>query len=98
MLENITPVVLTYNEAPNIGRTLDALGWARAVVVLDSGSTDKTKEIVSSYANAQWFERAFDNHQAQWQYRMPRAAIDAKDPLALENVMEITPAFKNELK
>jgi hypothetical protein len=29
MLEQITPLILTYNEAPNIGRTLERLRWAR---------------------------------------------------------------------
>ncbi len=28
-LDDITPVILTFNEAPNIGRTLERLSWAR---------------------------------------------------------------------
>ena len=40
MLENITPVVLTYNEEPNIVRTFSRLCWANDVVVVDSGSSD----------------------------------------------------------
>jgi glycosyltransferase involved in cell wall biosynthesis len=97
MLDKITPVVLTYNEASNIGRTLDALRWAGTVIVLDSGSTDKTKEIVSTYANAQWFEKAFDSHQAQWEYAIRQTGIDTEYVLALDADMEITPAFKDEL-
>lgn len=41
-LEQITPLILTWNEAPNIGRTLSRLAWAREIVVIDSGSTDNT--------------------------------------------------------
>jgi glycosyltransferase involved in cell wall biosynthesis len=97
MLETITPVVLTCNEEPNIGRTLDALRWARTVVVLDSGSTDKTKEIVGGYENVQWFERAFDNHQAQWDYAIRQTGIDTEYVLALDADMEVSPAFRDEL-
>ena len=34
MLEQITPVLLTHNEAPNLPRTLAALAWARENVRL----------------------------------------------------------------
>jgi glycosyltransferase involved in cell wall biosynthesis len=47
--EQITPLILTYNEAPNIRRTLDKLLWARRIVVIDSGSTDGTLEMLRSY-------------------------------------------------
>jgi len=97
MLQNITPVVLTYNEAANIGRTLDALSWAGTVVVLDSGSTDETKEIAGAYENVEWFERAFDNHQSQWEYAIRQTSIDTEYVLALDADMEVTPAFKDEL-
>ena len=45
MLQEITPVLLTYNEAPNLARTLSMLGWAKDVVVVDSGSDDETLAI-----------------------------------------------------
>ena len=32
-LDQITVLILTYNEAPNIGRALDRLTWARDIVV-----------------------------------------------------------------
>ena len=38
MLDQITPLILTYNEAPNIARTLANLIWARDIVVVDSFS------------------------------------------------------------
>lgn len=49
MLEKITPLVLTYNEAPNIKRTLQQLTWAKIIVVVDSYSTDETLEILKSH-------------------------------------------------
>jgi len=29
LIEEITPLIITHDEAPNIGRTLDKLRWAR---------------------------------------------------------------------
>jgi hypothetical protein len=41
MLEQVTPLILTYNEAPNINRTLQHLNWAKRIVVIDSFSDDE---------------------------------------------------------
>ncbi len=54
-LETITPLILTFNESPNIDRTLKQLFWAQTVVVLDSFSTDETLEILHSYPQVKVF-------------------------------------------
>ena len=68
MLEHITPLILTYNEAVNIERTLERLTWAKKIIVIDSYSTDTTLEILDSYAQVQVFKREFDTHGKQWNY------------------------------
>jgi glycosyltransferase involved in cell wall biosynthesis len=68
MLKNITPLILTYNEAPNIGRTLDKLTWADRIVIIDSFSNDETLEIISQYPRTEVFQREFDTHTLQWNY------------------------------
>lgn len=50
MLPDITPLILTFNEAPNIGRVLERLTWAKRIVVLDSFSTEETLDIVKSFS------------------------------------------------
>ena len=44
MIDRITPVILTFNESPNIARTLGKLAWAGDVIVVDSHSDDDTLE------------------------------------------------------
>jgi glycosyltransferase involved in cell wall biosynthesis len=75
MLDQITPVILTWNEAPNIGRNLDRLRWARDIVVVDSGSDDETAAIVAGYPNVRWFTRPFDSHERQWTYAVQETGI-----------------------
>jgi glycosyltransferase involved in cell wall biosynthesis len=93
----ITPVVLTFDEEPNIERTLLALTWAGRVVVVDSGSTDRTRDIAKSFSNVEWFERPFDTHGKQWAYAVQETGIDNM-ALALDADMEVTRKFLNELE
>jgi len=67
-LAHITPLVLTWNEEANIGRTLRRLDWAPRVVVIDSGSQDRTSEICREFPNVEIFVRPFDTHANQWNF------------------------------
>lgn len=75
MLDQITPVILTYNEAPNIGRNLERLRWAREVVVVDSGSEDDTAAIVARFPNTRLVVRPFDTHARQWTHAVQETGI-----------------------
>ena len=55
----ITPLILTYNEAPNIGRNLDRLRWAKRIVVIDSFSTDETLDIIAQFPQVEVYQRKF---------------------------------------
>jgi glycosyltransferase involved in cell wall biosynthesis len=68
MIEAITPLIITYNEAPNIARTLDRLGWAKRIVVVDSGSTDNTLQIMRTYPQVEVVHRDFDDCANQWNF------------------------------
>lgn len=84
MLDRITPIVLTFDEAANISRVLDRLSWANDVVVVDSGSSDDTLSIVSRYANARVLSRAFDNHANQRNFALREAGIRTEWVLSLD--------------
>jgi glycosyltransferase involved in cell wall biosynthesis len=74
MIEDITPLVITYNEAANIARTLNRLVWASRIVVVDSGSTDETLEIVRSYPQAEIIHRPFDDLASQCNFGIAQVA------------------------
>lgn len=68
MLDQITPLILTRDEEPNLARTLGQLTWAREVVVVDSFSTDATVAIAGTFPNVRVVQRAFDEHALQWSF------------------------------
>lgn len=84
MFEQITPLILTYNEAPNIGRTLERLTWARDIVVVDSFSNDETLEIASSFSQVRVFQRPFDCLRNQWEFGLRETGISTPWVLALD--------------
>lgn len=84
MLENITPLILTYDEAPNIARTLEQLRWARDIVIVDSFSGDDTIEIVSSFPQVRVYQREFDSHEKQWNFGLKETAINSEWVLAVD--------------
>jgi glycosyltransferase involved in cell wall biosynthesis len=63
--EQVTPLVITYDEAANIERTLAALRWARRIVVVDSGSTDGTLETLARHPQVDVHHRRFDDFASQ---------------------------------
>jgi glycosyltransferase involved in cell wall biosynthesis len=95
MLEEITPLILTYNEAPNIKRTLEKLTWAKRIVVIDSYSTDETLEIMPYYPQVELFQRKFDSFAIQCNYGLQKItsewilSLDADYVLTDELIDEI---------
>jgi glycosyltransferase involved in cell wall biosynthesis len=98
MLDNITPLILTYNEAPNIGRTLEQLRWARDIVVVDSFSDDETLEIVKTFPQARIFQREFDSHEKQWNFGLSETGISSEWVLGLDADYVLTEEFSVELR
>jgi glycosyltransferase involved in cell wall biosynthesis len=95
-LADITPLVLTWNEEANIGRTLAQLTWARRIVVVDSGSTDGTAAAVARHPNAELVYREFDNHTAQWNFGLEQ--IETPWVLALDADYVCPEAFVDVLR
>jgi glycosyltransferase involved in cell wall biosynthesis len=95
-LSQFTPLILTFNEKENIGRTLSMLSWANEIVIVDSGSNDGTTEIAqSTHPNVRIVQRPFDDHTAQWNFGLDQVrtpwvlSLDADYLLSDEFVREM---------
>jgi glycosyltransferase involved in cell wall biosynthesis len=97
MLDHITPVLLTHNEEQNIGRTLSRLGWAKDIVVVDSGSTDETLTILAACPNVRVFNRPFDTHAKQWRYAVEETQIATDWILRLDADYQVSDELVSEL-
>jgi glycosyltransferase involved in cell wall biosynthesis len=95
---SITAVILTFNEAPNIERTLARLTWLADVVVVDSMSTDDTVAIASRFPNVRIVARAFTTHAEQWAHAVEQTGIATEWILALDADYVLTPAAATEIQ
>lgn len=95
MIEKITPLLLTYNEAPNIERTLQRLTWAKKIVIIDSLSSDETLKILQGYPQVEVFHRKFDSFANQCNYGLSKLestwvlSLDADYILSEDFIVEI---------
>jgi glycosyltransferase involved in cell wall biosynthesis len=95
MLEDITPLIITLNEAPNIPRLLDKLLWAHRIVVIDSGSTDETLELLRGYRQVDVIHHAFEDFASQCNFGLTQVvsswvlSLDADYVLSDDLVMEL---------
>lgn len=59
MLPTLSIAMIARNEEANLPRTLDSVRWADEIVIVDSGSVDRTPEIARSYGAKHIFNRNF---------------------------------------
>ena len=95
MLDQITPLIITFDEAPNIGRVLEKLTWAQRIVVIDSGSTDGTLNILKGYPQVSVINRPFVEFAGQCNFGLTQVStlwvlsLDADYELSDDLVAEL---------
>jgi hypothetical protein len=72
----LTALLLTWNELANIGRTLAALHWLNDILVIDSGSTDGTLEVLAAHPNVRVLHRPFDSFAKQCNFGLDRISTE----------------------
>jgi len=95
-LAQITPLILTWNEEANIGRVLRRLDWAARIVVVDSGSRDRTLEICREFPQLEIFERSFDTFASQCNFGL--GLVKTPWVLSLDADYLLTPELVDEMK
>ena len=75
-MNRLSVVIITLNEEASLPRALDSVAWCDDIVVVDSGSTDRTVEIASSRPNCRVIHQAFLGYGPQKQVAVEAAAHD----------------------
>ncbi len=75
MTNKISCVIITFNEEENIRRALNSVKWCDEIVVVDSGSTDKTIEICEEF-NCRIYNKEFNGYGEQKRYAVSLAGSD----------------------
>lgn len=73
MLDQITPIILTFNEEANIRRTLFSVAWAKEVLIIDSYSSDSTLDICAEKPNVRVIQRKFDSFASQCNFALEQS-------------------------
>jgi glycosyltransferase involved in cell wall biosynthesis len=96
----ISATIITYNEERNISRAIESLRCCDEIIVVDSGSSDRTMEIAAKLG-ACVFEASWMGYAAQKNYASERASndwilsIDADESLSEALEAEIWQIKKN---
>ena len=93
----ISVLVLTLNEEVNIADCLDSVAWADDVLVLASGSEDRTVEIARSNG-ARVLHRDFDDFASQRNYGLEEGGLRHDWVLHLDADERVTPALRDALR
>jgi glycosyltransferase involved in cell wall biosynthesis len=92
---SLSVVIITFNEEANLAGTLASVTWADEVIVVDSGSTDRTREIAESL-HAKVFVEPWKGFAAQKNFALSKAAGDWI--LSLDADEEVEPALADEIR
>ncbi|MEN3327474.1 MAG: hypothetical protein V7638_2281 [Acidobacteriota bacterium] len=71
----ISATIITFNEESNIKAACESVAWADEIVIVDSNSTDATREIAASYG-ARVIVNAWRGFSAQKQFAVEQAKHD----------------------
>src|SRR6185369_11421076 len=84
----ISATVITLNEERHLGDALESLSWADEIVVVDSGSTDRTLEVARRYT-----DRVADEATHDWIFSLDAdERVTPELAAAIERVRDTGPA------
>jgi glycosyltransferase involved in cell wall biosynthesis len=91
----LSVAIVAMDEEANIGRTLESVRWADEIVLVDSGSRDRTCEIAGNYG-ARVIVEPWRGYVAQKQFALDLCTMDWT--LLLDADEEISPELADEIR
>lgn len=91
----VSATIITLNEEADIGACLDSVTWADEIVVVDSGSSDRTVEIAKKYTD-KVLSHEWPGYAAQKNWAAEQAAHDWI--FSLDADERVPPALQAEIK
>ena len=91
----LSVAIITCNEEQNLSRTLASLAFADEIVVVDSGSTDRTLEIAKSFG-ARIFQQSWPGFAAQKNFAIAQCTGDWV--LSLDADEELSPNLRTQIR
>jgi glycosyltransferase involved in cell wall biosynthesis len=96
-MQDLAVVILTLDERPNIEKAIASVGGRAPVVIVDSGSTDGTRDIARA-AGAEVHEHAFVDYASQRNWALERVEQRFRWVFFLDADEEITPELWTEIE
>jgi glycosyltransferase involved in cell wall biosynthesis len=93
--------MIATNEEKNLPRTLESVRWANEIIIVDSGSVDRTPEIAREFGAKHSFNRDFRGHPEQKSIAIAKCAcdwillLDADEVVSPELAAEIQKTIAN---
>ena len=95
---DMTVIILTKNEEANIERCINSVkGWVKRIIVVDSGSDDRTCEIAKDFDAEVYIHTPFENHGKQFNWAMDNLDIQSKWIFRLDADEVVTPELNKEI-
>lgn len=94
-MEKLSVVIIAGNEEKNIKDCLESVKWADEIVVIDSESTDRTREIAGHYTQ-KIFIKKWEGFAEQRKYSLEKTSYDWV--LSLDADERVSPELKIEIE
>jgi glycosyltransferase involved in cell wall biosynthesis len=91
----LSVAIVTLNEELNLPRTLASVRWAQEIIVVDSGSTDRTVEIALSFG-AKVFDREWPGFASQKNFAISQCS--GTWILSLDADEELSPELQTQIR
>ena len=91
----LSVAIITLNEEANLARTLESVRWADEIVIVDSGSTDRTVEIARGFG-ARVIERPWPGFAQQKNFAIEKCS--GAWVLTLDADEELSPELQSQIR